>query len=175
MSSHRLNNLEFLFRQHHRELLTFAGQRFGPESAEDLVQETYLRFLQHATPETINNPRAYLYKMAANLGADHFRHEQVRTRHAAIENINTNAYALLSPGLDAEIDAQQQLQHCLSALEGLPEIYRHVFLLHRVDGMTHKEIGTALGLPHRTVERYCAKALAHCFAQLKHKQNSNLL
>jgi RNA polymerase sigma factor (sigma-70 family) len=51
------------------------------------------------------------------------------------------------------------------ALDSLPEIYRHVFLLHRFDGMTYKEIGEALQLPARTVERYAVKALTHCFAK----------
>ncbi|MGR9088205.1 MAG: sigma-70 region 4 domain-containing protein [Gammaproteobacteria bacterium] len=37
--------------------------------------------------------------------------------------------------------------------------------MHRFDGLTYAEIGQALGLPTRTVERYAAKALAHCFAQ----------
>ncbi|MDD5277014.1 MAG: sigma-70 family RNA polymerase sigma factor [Methylovulum sp.] len=160
------NSLEYLFLQYHRELLAFTGQRFGSETAEDLVQETYLRFLQHTTQETINNPRAYLYKMAANLGADRFRYDQVRSRHAANEDIDFDQVAQPSPGPDADTDAQQQLQRCLTALASLPDIYRHVFLLHRIDGMTHKEIGSALGLPRRTVERYCAKALAHCFEQL---------
>jgi DNA-directed RNA polymerase specialized sigma24 family protein len=36
-----------------------------------------------------------------------------------------------------------------------------VFLLNRIDGLTHLEIADALQLPQRTVERYCAKALAH--------------
>jgi len=166
MFSHRPNDLEFLFRLHHRELLAFAGQRFGSETAEDLVQETYLRLLQRADLDTINNPRAYLYKVTANLGADRSRYEQIRTRHAADDEFEPEKAVQPSPGPDAEASAQQQLQRCLSALETLPEIYRHVFLLHRIDGMTHKEIGSALGLPHRTVERYCAKALAHCFEQL---------
>lgn len=40
-----------------------------------------------------------------------------------------------------------------------------VFLLERLDGLTYAEIGKSLQIPARTVERYAAKALAHCFAK----------
>ena len=49
-----------LFRQHKKELLVFASERAG-DVAEDLVQDSFLRLIQHPEPHTIKNPRAYLY------------------------------------------------------------------------------------------------------------------
>jgi RNA polymerase sigma-70 factor (ECF subfamily) len=59
----------------------------------------------------------------------------------------------------------------VAALETLPEVYSHVFILHRIDGLSHKEIAEAMQLPRRTVEHYCAKALAHCFSHTICDQN----
>ncbi|MGR9088204.1 MAG: RNA polymerase sigma factor [Gammaproteobacteria bacterium] len=47
---------DFLFRQHRQELLAFAGRHSNHEAAEDLVQEAYLRFIQHAETGHIENP-----------------------------------------------------------------------------------------------------------------------
>jgi RNA polymerase sigma factor (sigma-70 family) len=155
---------DFLFRQHRQELLAFAGRHSNHEAAEDLVQEAYLRFIQHAEIGHIDNPRAYLYRITHNLSADFHRHGQVRARHAGDEE-EIDSVADSQPGPEAAVDAQLRLKRCLNALYALPEVYRHVFLLHRFDGLTYAEIGQALGLPTRTVERYAAKALAHCFAE----------
>jgi RNA polymerase sigma factor (sigma-70 family) len=150
---------DFLFRQHCQELLAFAGRHSNHEAAEDLVQEAYVHFIQQAETGHIENPRAYLYRITHNLSADYHRHGQVRARHAGDED-DIDSVADPQPGPEAAADAQLRLQHCLNALRALPEVYRHVFLLHRFDGLTYAEIGQALGLPSRTVERYAAKALA---------------
>jgi RNA polymerase sigma-70 factor (ECF subfamily) len=71
-----------------------------------------------------------------------------------------------NPGPDETLSARRNLQHCMSALAELPNVYRHVFLLHRVDGMAQAEIAQALKIPKRTVERYIAKALAHCLERV---------
>jgi RNA polymerase sigma-70 factor (ECF subfamily) len=161
---HRL--LDLLFRRHGTELLAFAGQKSDRESAEDLVQEAYLRLLQHPDLDTIDNHRAYLYRITSNLGADLFRRRQIRGETLPEEDADLDALVCPRAEPDQAADKQFRLQRCLEALESLPEIYRHVFLLHRVDGMTHAEIGEALRIPRRTVERYCAKALAHCHKYL---------
>jgi RNA polymerase sigma factor (sigma-70 family) len=156
---------ETLFRRHQQELLKFAGLHSNEEVAEDLVQEAYLRLMRQAQTEKIDNPRAYLYKITRNLSADYLRKGQIRSRYQDDSGLELDSIADPQPELEIEIEAQDKLQRCLDALDSLPEVYRHVFLLHRIDGMTYSEIGAALKIPARTVERYAAKALAHCFAK----------
>lgn len=154
-------NLHVLYAEHSRELGSFARRRVGAEDAADVVQDTYLRVLQYADQCELENPRAYLYRVAANVSSD--RGVALQKAH---ERIDTEAEPDMQqsgfPGLDAQLDARRKLQRCVSALENLPSIYRHVFLLHRIDGMTQAEISAALDIPRRTVERYIAKALEHC-------------
>lgn len=153
-----------LFRSHHQELLVFAGQHSNHDIAEDLVQEAYARFLQQAQTGTIDNPRAYLYTITRNLSADYLRQGQLRARYHDDSEVDLETVADPHHGSDKAVDAQLRLQRCLAALDGLPEVYRHVFLLHRLEGLTYAEIGQALNLRTRKVERYAAKALAHCYA-----------
>jgi RNA polymerase sigma factor (sigma-70 family) len=156
---------DLLFRRHQQELLKFASQHSNEEVAEDLVQEAYLRLMRQAQTEKIDNPRAYLYKITRNLSTDYLRQGQIRSRHHDDSEVELDQLPNQQPEVDAEVESQQRLQRCLDALVSLPEVYRHVFLLHRIDGMTYTEIGKALQIPARTVERYAAKALAHCFTK----------
>ncbi|CAG7855794.1 hypothetical protein MCAMS1_00049 [biofilm metagenome] len=158
---------ELLFRRHQQELLKFAGQNTNYEIAEDLVQEAYLRLIRQAQTETIDNPRAYLYTVTRNLSADYLRKGQIRSRYHDDSGTELDLVADGQPTPDFEFETQQKLQRCLDAINALPEIQRNIFLLHRIDGMTYSEIGKALGIPARTVERYAAKALAHCFAKVR--------
>lgn len=156
--------LNSLFHHHRKELLAFAGWKTDDFVAEDLVQEAYLRLLQHPEPASISNPRAYLYKVTANLGFDHHRKESVRGKHSETDEVEPDGLISPWPGPEALMEGKLLLRNCLTALKALPEVYSHVFFLNRIDGLTHTEIAEALQLPRRTVERYCAKALAHCFA-----------
>ena len=165
MTFSKRNYFDLLFRRHRQELLAFAGQHSGNDVAEDLVQEAYLRFMQQTeTAGNIENPRAYLYRITHNLAFDYCRYGKIREAHAADAD-ELEAAADPHPGPEAATDAQQRWQQCLSALDGLPKVYRHILLLHRFDGLTYAEIGKGLGMPTRTVERYAAKALARCLEQ----------
>ncbi|OAI11467.1 hypothetical protein A1507_20515 [Methylomonas koyamae] len=158
------NWFERLFLSYQRELLGFAGQRLD-DAAEDVVQEAYLRLLEHEEPDSILNPRAYLYRVTANAAVDHHRKRQIREFYAGeVEDFDGVCSSIPSP--ETESANNQLLQQCLQVLERLPEIQRHVFLLHRIEGYSHREIAETLKLPRRTVERYCAKALEHCLAAM---------
>ncbi|MDD5241773.1 MAG: sigma-70 family RNA polymerase sigma factor [Sulfuricella sp.] len=159
------NNLHVLFENHAHELGVFAQRRVDSEAAADIVQDTYLRVLQYADQGALENPRAYLYRVAANVAAD--RGAALKAYNDRLElDVDLDSLGSTAPGPEAVVDARKQLQRCLAALDELPAAYRHVFLLHRIDGLSHGEIAGALDIPKRTVERYVAKALEHCLKSL---------
>lgn len=161
MSNHNNRLLDFLFIRHREELVAFAEQKTNPQHAEDLVQETFLRLLQHADIKGIDNHRAYLYKVTANLSVDQFRRmPPVDCLDESGIEFDTLVCPLPQP--DTVAESREKYRFCMQALGTLPDMVRTVFLLHRVDGMPQAEISKAFNLPLRTVERYCAKALAHC-------------
>jgi len=154
--------LDQLFRSHHQELLRFAGQRAG-DAAEDLVQLSFLRLLQHPDIDTIANHRAYLYKLTANAVIDHHRKLAVRAHHHADLNEIDEVPSFASCP-EAVLHHRQMLERCLQALDALPPLPRTIFLLHRFDGLTYPQIAKLLGLSRSSVERHFYTALEHCFA-----------
>jgi len=48
-------------------------------------------------------------------------------------------------------------------LDGLKPTVREAFLLYQLGGLTHAQVALELGVSSRTVERYVASALLHCY------------
>jgi RNA polymerase sigma-70 factor (ECF subfamily) len=62
------------FLDNHRDLVRFLSRRLRCLfTARDLAQEVYLRLGRAGGDETIENPRALVFRIAANLATDHVR------------------------------------------------------------------------------------------------------
>lgn len=70
------------------------------------------------------------------------------------------------PSPETAAEDGQQLDRLRAVLAGLPPLCRHAFLLNRLDGLTHAEIATRLGISQKTVERYIIKAFDTCYTGL---------
>lgn len=166
MANCSANKIHVLYETCSKELESFARQRVGRETARDVVHDAYLRLVAYANPDTLDNPRAYLYRVTGNVANDHGA--KIARRGEWIEpGADPDLAECPNPGPERQAEIRDTLNRCLVALDELPEIYRHVFLLHRVDGMTQGDIAVALDIPKRTVERYIAKTLAHCLKRLQ--------
>lgn len=160
------NALQVLYERHADELDAFARQRVGHDEARDVVHDAYLRLVAYADPDTLDNPRAYLYRVTGNVANDHGA-KSLRRSEWTEPDADPDMAECPNPGPERQAEIRDTLNRCLAALDELPEICRHVFLLHRVDGMAQGDVAVALGIPRRTVERYIAKALAHCLKRLQ--------
>ncbi len=158
--------LDLLFRQHGKELLVFAERHTTGNSAEDLVQEAYLRLLRHPDPISIVNPRAYLYKVISNLGNDLFNYNQVRARHHSDETIDLDTLISSLPEPFTVIDNRLHLEQFLTVLAELPELCQHAFVLNKLDGLNYTEVAKSLGISTKTAQRYIFKAWQHCLKRL---------
>ena len=160
--------LDFLFHSHGKELLAFASQRSGSEYAEDLIQDAYVRMLQHPDPESIENPRAFLYQTAANLSIDYHRRQLTRKRVHCLDAEAGTQLKLVAdtvPSPEDHLALHQELDQLNAVLMELPEITRYAFVLHRLEGLSHNEVARRLGISVRNSERYVARAARHILTQ----------
>lgn len=134
-------------------------RRYGVQDAEDLLQETWLRFTPYHAIGEITHPQALLMRIASNLAADRMARRIHRTRYAA-DVSQSDGWGFEMPHQAAEVLAKQLVL-------GLPEPLRDVFVLSRFGGLTNTQIGEQLGISPKTVEWRMTKALAHCAAQLR--------
>ncbi|MBD9359787.1 RNA polymerase sigma factor [Methylomonas fluvii] len=158
--------LHTLFLQHAHEIGSFLRGRWPREpDVSDIVQETFLRLSQYSEPQTIQNPRAFLFQTAANLTVDRHRRRETRARFdEADADIEHVADQRLSP--EHYWQTHQQLEKFSSWLDELPELRRHAFVLYRIEGCSHAEIARRLGISVRCSERYVMLAMQHISAKL---------
>lgn len=147
------------------DLLRFLTARLGqPAAAEDIYQEIFIRLRQGQLPGDVSNARAFIYKMAYNLANDAHRAGSRRATRdsawidASTQKIGTDAVAG-DPDIDAAIDAKRRLDLMVAALAALPTKCREVFTLHRLQGLSHREVAAKLGITTKTVEKHMTTAL----------------
>ncbi len=68
-----------------------------------------------------------------------------------------------TPSIEARTLVLELLESIARMLEGLKPKVRQAFLLAQCEGLTHKHIAEQMGLSLRSVERYVADALYHCY------------
>ena len=143
--------LKGLYQAHATELTGFARRRVGRQEAEDVVQDAYLHLLQRGTAATLQQPRAYLFRTAANLAVDFARKAKIRLRYAGeVFDLDVTATG-----------ASMELARLHASLAKLPPLCRDAFLLNRVEGLTHAEIAGRLGVSVRTIDRFMVRAWDH--------------
>jgi RNA polymerase sigma-70 factor (ECF subfamily) len=130
-----------LYDAHHRELASFIrGIERDPRASEDILSETFLRLIEEVgrgrTPE---QPRAWLYRVAANLVVDGGRHRTVVTR--VLGRLVDHRTA---PPPDDEILRGEMRREVWVALESLTRDARTALLL-AAHGFSGHEIAVALG------------------------------
>lgn len=145
-----------------RDLRQFL-RRFVPSESDvpDLLQETYAKLLRAGAPgkRPVLNVRYFAFECARNVARDRFRHEKVIPIDpvSAIEELDVQDQHVC---VEESVNAEQELEQLLLAVNSLSERHRQVFTLQRIFGMTLKEVGRRLRLSPNTVEKYSAEALA---------------
>lgn len=109
------------------------------EDAEDIVQETFLRYLQHPEYQKPGHEREYLYTIARNLCIDASR----RTRHTGLEDVQE-----LTDPSDVAERAELRL-----ALDALSEEERDIVLLRFVSGERIAVIARLYGVSRFVMSR----------------------
>lgn len=161
-SSSHLDSLVECAKTEHTGLLHFLTQKVRcPSAAADLAQELYLRIVTLTRPETIRDPRSFLYTTAKNLAIDHLRKkDRALPRSEPLEKALTVPIA--TPNVEADIDAKRRLAAVLRAIDDLPARRRAAFVMFKFEHKTYEEIARELRISVKTVEHHLSKALAYC-------------
>lgn len=142
-------------------LQAFVSRRVhDPDEVQDLVQEACIRLIQSNRSQPVQQPQAYLFRIAANLIIDRYR--RVAHVHPLDEQVEPATRAEQEDG-QRYIDLQDALA---DALRELPPRCREVFLLRRFDELSTTAVALRLRITPRMVQKHLGRAVAHLYIRL---------
>lgn len=150
------------FEAHRRHLLAIAYRFLGSISdAEDIVQETYLRW-SGADRRAILDTRAFLTRITARLCLDQLKSARMRREHYVgpwlpeplVETAGVSTASAVEQADDVSIAL-------MLALERLSPLERAAFVLHDAFGQSFDEVAVALGRSAATCRKLAARARTH--------------
>ena len=133
--------------------------------AEDVVQEIMLKICEGGlAADDVRSPAPYLFRMARNLAIDCIRRRAREVLASPEETIPEPAAACPCP--ETVMARCQALRIVLAALQELPERTRHVFEMHRIEGVSQRDIAARLQVSPTLVNFMVRDAHNHCRARL---------
>jgi RNA polymerase sigma-70 factor (ECF subfamily) len=164
--------MSLLFERYRRRLAVLIRYKLGDEwrgklDADDLVQETLLRAYRDLPQFTYRSPGSFMHWLSAiadHTIADAVRYagrarrqgNEVRFRSESNPEGPEPAHSLTPSRVLAQ---EERLQALIGKLDALPEHYREVLLLAKIEGLTTEEISSRLGKPRPAVSLLVFRAL----------------
>jgi RNA polymerase sigma-70 factor (ECF subfamily) len=137
--------------------VTYLARSVGADAASDMVQDVFCRAAGSEQANDLRNPGGFLRRIARNLLVDRIRRQR---RHGADLAFDEARDASCAPDQEHEIEAADLMRVYERALDGLPARTRQIFLLHRVEERSYREIHEFLDISIAGVEYHMMKALA---------------
>ncbi|HLO75389.1 MAG TPA: RNA polymerase sigma factor [Magnetospirillum sp.] len=153
---------ERLYREHRTRLGALVARRCGGGGfeCEDVVHEAFARFMAAYGGRPLDNPVGLLYRIAVNIIRDTVRSDSFRRRQ--LENsVEPPCHAPAEPDPEQAIVSRHRLRALQKAVSQLPPRCREVFLLHKVEGLSHTQVAATLGISRSMVEKHMIRAYSY--------------
>ncbi|MCK9504639.1 MAG: RNA polymerase sigma factor [Porticoccaceae bacterium] len=147
-----------------KKLTRFLKRKFRmlDPDIEDIVQETFLRTHQAQLNEHISYPKSFMYTAAKNLAINYLGRYEKKNTLLVGDMGELDVYSCDS-SLESVIEADEKFAIFCQAVSTLPTKCRRVFMLKKIYGFSHAEIGRQLNISEKTVERHISKGMARCY------------
>jgi RNA polymerase sigma-70 factor (ECF subfamily) len=154
--------------QPHEQMLRayLRGNFPAVRDVDDVVQESFLRLWRTRASEPIRCAKAFLFLAARRVALNLLR----KQRNAPFVAYGESA---VSRVLDDKPDAceaaivQERIDLLADALMTLPPRCRQAVVMHKIQGLTQREVASQLGISERTVESHVRTGVARCLAHLR--------
>lgn len=124
--------------------------------ADDLVQESYYRFLRVRFPEMDQEyMKNYLFRIATNLLRDHWRHMKLEPA-APVDRKGTES--VRAAEREAGEEGLQLQSDVMNVMQNLKPREREMLWLAYVEGSSHREIAQVVGLREQSVRSLLFRA-----------------
>jgi RNA polymerase sigma-70 factor, ECF subfamily len=144
-------------------------QVWDEERAHDLAQEAFARSLDHEP----DNPRAWVFRIAANLARDEARMVVRRKKHLTLLRIEAESVESVQPTPADRLEEKDREAHVRRALEALTDRDREVLLLWDA-GLDYAEIAAQTGLAVGAVGTTLSRARKRLVESYESQEGTNV-
>jgi RNA polymerase sigma-70 factor, ECF subfamily len=146
-----------LYRTYSKRLFNFAYTILkSREEAENIVQDVYLKLWENRLYiEKNSSVRSYLFSVAYNSTISVLR-KKIKD-NVYLEYLKSLQEPFEEPDLTFEYNELND--RLREIIDNLPERQKEVYLLHKEEGLTYKDIAQKLSISVNTVENHMARAL----------------
>lgn len=161
-----------LYIEHREQLLSYANRIVRDwASAEDVVQEAWLRFsTRSGQDEQIAQPLAYLYTIVRNLALN-WTSRAAKHGPVSVPDPTMESVAADEPSVERVLYYRDELRLLQEAIGELPERTRTAFYLYRIDGWTLQQVADQLGVSVVRAHQLVKEAGLHAARRLFGDEN----
>lgn len=154
-----------IFRKHSPDLHAFLYHKFGSGlNPADMVQEAFVALWRNCAKVLPEKARSYLFTVAQNMTL-----KQIRKSKSEEKYINQADLSLTGHHPGKALEEQEFAATFDQVMAELPEKQRIAFMLHKAEGMKHKDIAEMLGISQKAVEKRIYTAAEFIFRKLGKK------
>ena len=126
--------------------------------AEDIVQDTYLKFLEKLASYQSKNLFSYLITITKNLAINEYNRRKKITKIEDFDSFSFHEY------VEYKTEANEAITKALAVLDNLE---KNIVLLHVLENLTHREIAEIIDKPIGTVSWLYARSIKKMKDKLK--------
>jgi RNA polymerase sigma-70 factor (ECF subfamily) len=135
---------------------------------DDVVQESYLRVWKRQAVQPIQSAKSFLFMVAQRIAVDLLR----RNRSSPIDPLGSFAASSVldeAPNAAEALSSREKLDMLLDAMAALPARCYQVLVLHKIEGLSQREVADRLGISERTVQCHTLTAIQRCEDHLRRR------
>ena len=166
LNSARLTTEAFeqLFFEYQPRLVRFAVRYLEEETAEDIVQNAFLKLWEKREDVKLDNIQALLFQMVRNECLNELKHRAITSTESLdglmeVEGSEQLYWQDFAPDADAVLIGDELQQQIDEALTHVSEKTREIFAMSRQQELKPKEIAEQLGITRQAVEKHINAAL----------------
>jgi RNA polymerase sigma factor (sigma-70 family) len=179
MSDDRKSQIARIVAQAGQRLMRFVRARVSSNAdAEDILQDVWQQLVTTLEDGPLESVGAWLYTVARNRIIDHYRKPQTASLDALPDGVEPDDIAFEFPDFLLHRDPTPELEELRnlfweqlhSALAGLPQEQRQVFVWHELEGLSFQQIANLTGENLNTLlarKRYAVLHLRRRFQWLR--------
>lgn len=158
---------EAIYRYYFSNLAQFVLRYVGSKrAAEDLIQNVFSSLWENREKvEPKGTLRAYLYSAARYQAYNHISRKK-GGEHINLESLHSLESKPAFP--EEQIEYKEFSAAFYRAVQQMPEKRRHIYLLHRENHLTYREIADVLNISIKTVETQMSRSIKYLTKKLSH-------